>query len=196
MKKLNVRALCATAILGALSTVLMMLSFSIPVMPSFIKMDFSELPALIASFAFGPVWGVGVCLIKNLINVLFSTTGGIGELSNFILGAAFTAVAGIIYKHVRTRRGALIAATSGSAAMAVFSVLSNYFIIYPLYARFMMPEEVILGMYRVIAPDVNNLFDALLIFNLPFTFVKGMADAAVCFLIYKSVSPLLKGKTK
>ena len=61
------RKLAVTGIMSAVSAVLMMLSFNIPIMPSFIKMDFSELPALITAFSIGPVWGVIVCLIKNLV---------------------------------------------------------------------------------------------------------------------------------
>ena len=84
-RRFPVRKLTMTAMLGAVATVLMYLSFSVPLMPSFIKLDLSELPALIASFALGPVCGVVVCLIKNLINLCFTTTGGVGELSNFLV---------------------------------------------------------------------------------------------------------------
>ena len=76
--------------------------FSVPFMPAFIKMDLSELPALIGSFAMGPLCGVVVCLIKNVLHLFITTTGGVGELSNFILGVAFVLPAGLIYKHKRT----------------------------------------------------------------------------------------------
>ena len=95
---INIRKMTATAIMAAVSTVLMFLSFNVPLMPSFIKLDLSELPALISSFAMGPVSGIVVCLVKNLINLFFTTTGGVGELSNFILGCAFVVPAGLIYK--------------------------------------------------------------------------------------------------
>ena len=93
-KRINVRKLTMTAMLAAVSTVLMFFSFNVPLRPSFIKLDFSELPALIAAYALGPLPGITVCLIKNLINVKNTTTGGVGELSNFVLGAAFVAPAG------------------------------------------------------------------------------------------------------
>ena len=79
-KKINVRTITMTGLFGALSAVLMMFSFNVPLMPSLIKMDFSELPALIAAFSMGPLSGVMVCLVKNLINLMFSTTGGVGEI--------------------------------------------------------------------------------------------------------------------
>ena len=189
----TVRKLTVTAMLGAVATVLMFISFNVPLMPSFIKLDRSELPARIASFALVPLWGVCVCLIKNLINVLFSTTGGVGELSNFILGASFVFTAGMFYKHRGGRKGALIGSLCGAAAMAIISVFSNYFVVYPVYTAF-MPMDVILSLYQAINPNVKNLWDALLWFNMPFTFIKGMLSVIITFLIYKKLSPLLKGK--
>ncbi|MBQ0083475.1 MAG: ECF transporter S component [Clostridiales bacterium] len=195
MKKINLRALCVTAIMGAVSLVLMLLEFPVSfIMPPFIKFDFSELPALITAFAFGPLYGAAVCLIKNLLHLFITSTAGVGELANFLLGVCFTVPAGIIYKYKKTRKGALVASVSGSAAMAVMSVLVNYFIIYPIYAEILLPKEAILGMYQAILPSVDNLFEALVIFNMPFNFVKGMVDAIICFLIYKKLSPILKKK--
>lgn len=161
-------------------------------MPSFLQLDFSELPALIASFSLGPLSGVAVCLIKNLVHLLATSTGGVGELSNFLLGAAFVLPAGIIYKVKKDRLGALIGALTGAAAMALLSFPSNYFIVYPAYGL-VMPMEAILDMYRAINPNVKTLSDALVWFNMPFTFVKGLLSTAVTFLIYKRISPILKG---
>ncbi|MEG0020835.1 MAG: ECF transporter S component, partial [Oscillospiraceae bacterium] len=162
MKKTrDLRKMTSTAMLAAVSTVLMFFSFNVPLMPSFIKMDLSELPALIAAFTFGPVSGIAVCLVKNLVNVFFTTTGGVGELSNFLLGAAFLAPAGYIYKIKKTKKGAMIASLIGAAAMAVLSIFSNYYVVYPVYTAF-MPMEAILGMYRAINPSVETLWDALI----------------------------------
>ncbi len=191
-KKLDIRKLAVTGVLGAVATVLMFISFSVPIMPGFIKLDLSELPALIASFAFGPASGVAVCFIKNLINLPFTTTSGVGEFCNFLLGAAFVLPAGWLYKKVSGRKGALIGSFVGAAAMAILSLPINYFVTYPFYAVF-MPMDAIIGMYQAINPAVNNLFDALLWFNVPFTFVKGLLSVAITFAIYKKISPILKG---
>ena len=96
--KSNARAIAMTGMLSAIAFILMYLQFNVPLMPSFIAMDLSELPALIGSFALGPVSGVVICLVKNLLHLMRTSTGGVGELSNFILGAAFVFTAGIIYK--------------------------------------------------------------------------------------------------
>ena len=194
-KKTNIRAITVTAIMGALGTILMMIEMSLPFMPSFIKLDFSELPALIASFAYGPVYGILVCLIKNVIHMFFGSTMCTGELSIFILGAIFVGTAGVIYKKNRTKKGALISCLIGAVVMAVISIFTNYFVVYPLYVKVLgMPMEAILGMYQAILPAADNLWKALIIFNLPFNIAKGLVDAIFCFPIYKPISPILKKK--
>ena len=190
----NLRALAMSAVLSALSFVLMLLDFPLPfIIPNFIKFDFSELPALIGAFAFGPLWGVFICLIKNLLHLFVTTTAGVGELSNFLLGAVFTGVCGIVYRYHRTRKGAFLSALIGAVAMAVVSIPINYFVVYPFYVKFYgMPMEAIIGMYKAILPAADTLLKDLLIFNLPFNIVKGLADTAICFMVYKRISPILK----
>ena len=190
---ITARKIAMTAMLSAVSTVLMYLSFNVPLMPSFIKMDLSELPALLGAFALGPVYGVAVCLIKNAINLLNTTTAGIGELSNFLLGSSFVLTAGLLYQYKRTRTGAIVGSVLGAVAMGLFSLLTNYFLVYPVYSL-IMPMDVILGLYKVINPNVSTLWDALLWFNMPFTLAKGLVSVVVTLLIYKKISPLLKGR--
>lgn len=187
------RMLTGVAMLSAVSVVLSFLSFPVPLMPSFIKLDFAELPALIASFAYGPIAGVAVCLVKNLIALLKTSSGGIGTLCNFLLGVSFVVPAGIVYMKKRSRSGALIGALIGCAVMSVLSVFFNYYIVYPMYTAF-MPMEAIIGMYQAINPKVENLWQALIWFNTPFTFIKGLCSVVMTFIIYKPLSPILKGR--
>lgn len=194
--RFNARYLTMTAMLSAIAFVLMFLDFSVPFMPNFIKMDLSELPALIGTFALGPVSGVIICLIKNLLHLLITSTGGVGELSNFVLGAAFVLPAGLIYKYKKNRIGALLGSLVGAAFMAGISVITNYFVVYPIYTAF-MPMEAIIGAYDTIASAVgghmDNLLQCLLVFNMPFTFLKGMLSVGITFLIYKPISVFIKG---
>lgn len=189
----SARKIAVTAMLAALSAVLMFLSFPLPmIIPGFIKMDFSELPALVASFVVSPIAGVAVCLIKNLINLFFTTTGGAGELCNFLMGVTLVLPAGLFYKYRKTRKGAIIACLFGSAVMAGMSLLINYYISYPVYAQVFAPMDVILSAYQSLNPNVKDLWDALIWFNMPFTFAKGIVVSALTFVIYKPLSNALK----
>ncbi len=193
-RPVNIRYLTVTAMLSAVAFILMFLDFSVPFMPAFIEMDISELPALIGAFSFGPVCGVIVCLVKNLMHLLITTTGGVGEISNFILGAVFVFPAGWIYKRKKTRKRAFFGSLAGAVFMALVSVISNYFIVYPFYTM-IMPMEEIVGMYQAIVPGVNGLLECLIVFNMPFTFFKGMLSVGIAFFIYKHISPVLKGRS-
>lgn len=190
----NTRKTAAVAMLGAVGFVLMFMEISVPIMPVFIKLDFSELPAVLASFAYGPVAGIAVCLLKNALHLLVTNTAGVGELSNFLLGIFFVVPAGLIYRKSHTRKGALIGAGVGCVAYALASVPINYFLIYPMFGQFVMPLPVILGMYQTLNPNVETLWQALTQFNLPFNFAKEVLVSAITFLVYKKLSPILHGR--
>ncbi len=192
--KYAIRKITVTAIMSALSFALMMIEFSVPIMPAFIKFDLSELPALITSFAFGPIYGVMVCLVKNLLHMPMSSTQFVGELSNFLMGAVFVFVAGLFYKIRHNRTFAFIGSLAGDLAMAVACFFINLFITYPIYMEILIPEQAILGMYQAIMPSMDSIWKAILVFNVPFTFAKGLVSVAITFLIYRKISPILKGK--
>lgn len=187
------RYLTVTALLSALAFILQFFEFTIPLVPPFIKMDFSDLPELIGAFALGPVSGVLIALIKNLIHLPMSQSGGVGELCNFLLGASFALPAGMIYKNKKTKSGAVIGSFAGALCMAALSFPINYFITYPFY-ELMMPREVIIAAYQKILPSVQTLEQCLLIFNLPFTLFKALCSVVITMVVYKKISPLLHGK--
>ena len=186
------RFITITAMLGAVSFVLQFLEFSVPFVPSFIKLDLSDLPALLGSFALGPLSGVLIALIKNVLHLMDTSSGGVGELSNFILCALFVLPAGWVYKRNKTRKSALIGSLIGAVLSSLVSILTNYFIVYPIYTAF-MPMETIIAMYQAIRPSTETLLEALIVFNVPFTFIKEMICVAITFVIYKHLSPILKG---
>ena len=190
-QKQKTHKITVTAMLGAVATVLMLLEFPVPfLIPHFVNLDFSELPALLASFSLGPISGVVVCLIKNLVCCLRSSTGCVGELANFLIGVCLIVPAGVIYRRKKSRKTALWGAVIGALVMAVMSIPINYFISYPVYSK-LIAIDAIVGMYQQIRPGVNGLLECLVLFNAPFTLAKGLLDTALCFLIYKPLSPLL-----
>ena len=203
VKRVNVRKMTMTAMLSAIAFILMFLDFSVPVMPAFIKMDLSELPALVGTFAMGPVSGVVICLIKNLLHLFMTDTAGVGELSNFLLGAAFVLPAGLIYKKWKGKKSAFIGALLGALLMALISIVSNQFIVYPAYyVMYSLPEKGVLAMYQAlpeaipVLPHVDSILEALVKYNAPFTFVKGLFSVLITLVIYKPISPFLKGSYK
>lgn len=196
-KKMDMRTLTAIGMLSAISFVLMLLDFPVPLMPTFIKMDLSDLPALIGGLAFGPLAGMLIALIKNLLHLPMSQTAWVGEASNFILSSFFVVTAAVFYKKKKTKNMAIIGSVVGAIAMAFASIVSNYFVIYPIYSNF-MPIDQIIAAYQAIMPSVgdgtNPLLECLVIFNAPFTFVKGIFSVVITMFIYKPLSPILHGR--
>lgn len=191
--KTKITKLTVTAMLTAIAVVLQYIEVSVPLVPSFLKLDFSDIPELIGAFVISPMYGVIICFLKNLIHLPMTSSVAVGELSNFILGAVFVFVAGMIYKRNKTKKNALIASLTGAIAMAVLSVVTNYFVVYPVYAQLWAggDMQVILNMYKAILPASDTLLKSLIIFNLPFTFVKGIIVAIVTMIIYKPLSNLI-----
>ena len=188
--RFDVKKLVYTALMAALSVALSeFLSFKVPVMPSFISFDFSDVPALLAALTMGPVSGVAVALIKNLEGLFTSMTFGVGELSNFILSSCLVLPAGLIANKSSKYSHVIPACIIGAVAMAAVSLVSNYCVVYPIYAS-LMPMDVIIGMYRAILPSADTLIECLLIFNVPFTFIKGLCACAISIPLYKRLRPI------
>jgi len=189
------RKIAVVGVMSAIAIIFEFLEFAVPLMPGFIKLDFSELPALITAFALGPFSGAAICLIKNLFHLFTSSTGGVGELANFAIGVAFVIPAGFIYHKYHNRRGAITGALIGAVVMALASLPINYFVTYPVYYNF-LPKEAIIAAYQSIFSGVNTILECLIVFNMPFTFIKGLISAIITIIIYKRISPVLKGKRK
>ncbi len=195
------RKIAVGAMLSAIGCILMFISTATPVAPDFLKIDLSDLPALLASFALGPQWGVLVALVKNLLHLPATTTSGIGELSNFILCSSFVIPAGLIYSLKKTKKVAIISVFIGLIIMSAMALPSNLYVIYPLYYKIGFAKEALIGLYAEIANKVfpfmnldNSIAKCILYFNVPFTFVKGLLSTIIAILIYQPLRPLLKGK--
>lgn len=191
----NTRKITATALLAAVAYLLAFLEFPVPLTPAFARMDISDLPALIGAFAFGPVTGIMVELVKNLLGLMTSSTGGVGELANFLMGASYAFTAGEVYKHRKTKRMALIGGVAGSIAMGIMATITNYFILLPMFEQFMPLEEIIAAFGEFI-PFIHTKLDVVLYNAFPFNVLKGLVITAVTMLIYKKLSPILKGSSK
>jgi riboflavin transporter FmnP len=182
------------ALLSAMAFILMLFQFPLPIFPGFLQIDFSDLPALIGSFALGPFAGMVIEGLKNLLFALIrgTQTGGVGELSNFIVGSALVVPAGWVYLKYKTKKGALKGLVAGVLSMAVVASLSNYFLVLPLYQKVLgMPLEVIVESSAQVNSAIVDI-RSLIIFGItPFNLVKGTAVSIVTILLYKRLSWLL-----
>lgn len=194
-KKISPRTLISIAVSAAIGFILMLFDFSLPIAPSFVKLDLSDVPALIIAFSIGPFAGVAVELVKNLLHLFTTTSMGVGELSNFILGCFLTVPAGLIYKHNKTRKTALIAMLTGTFCMALGGILTNLFIMFPFYTKVTgIPMETIIAMCQKILPFVDNQVKVILLSVTPFNVLKGILISIVTYLLYKRLTPIIKGK--
>jgi len=189
--ELNIRNLVKIAMLSAVSFVLMLLSFPIVALfPAFLKLDLSDLPALLGGFALGPVAGILIELIKNILNILVkgTDTGGIGELSNFLVGCFFVVPASIIYLTNKNKGNAILGLLTGTVFMVVSACFSNYYLVIPLYQKFMPLEQIIASSPIKAVSDIKSF---ILISIVPFNLLKCIIISAATMLIYKKLSPIL-----
>ena len=187
----NMRMLTMTAVLSAIAFVLAFFEFPVPLSPSFARMDLSDLPALIGAFAYGPVSGVLIELVKNALQLLTSSTGGIGELANFIMGSSFVVAAGLIYKHHKTKKTAILACLIASVIMGVVATVVNYFILLPVFEAF-MPLDQLIASFSKFMPFIKTKLDVVLFNAFPFNLLKGIGISIVTMLLYKRLTPILK----
>lgn len=191
-KRINLNFIVKTAILSAIAFVLMYLEFPLPIAPPWLKVDFSDLPAVLAGFALGPLSGTIVQFIKVLLFTIFhgTTSGFVGELGNFIMGVALVLPSALLYKHHHNKKSALIAMLVGIVSMTIVSGLVNYYLLIPAFTK-TTPLEVILGMCSAIIPSVDSVWGYCLVFAMPFTFIKSLLDCIIIFFSYKRLSPIL-----
>lgn len=191
-KVLTTNNLVKISVLGVVSYILMFIHFPLPMFPGFLKIDVAEVPALIGGFALGPVAGMLIILVKNILHFLTKTsTGGVGELSNFIVGTAHVLPAAMVYHLKKDKTHAIIGVVVGTIVMTVAGALSNTYLIIPFYAK-LMPIDAIVKMGTVINSRIVDVPTLVLYGVTPFNFFKGSLISLVTVLIYKKVSPILK----
>ena len=176
-----------TGIMSALAAVLMMLEIPLPLMPGFLKYDFSDIPALFAGFACGPVAGVVVELLKNLIHAPFTGTQYIGEVANFISGSIFVLAGSLVYTKMRNKRGVVLSLVVGTIALTIATSFVNYFFSLPLYEKVMgFPTPAVIGMCDAANTmvSIKTKLDVILLTFVPFNIFKGISVSIVAFLTY------------
>ena len=194
--KRNANAMFNLTRCGLLSAMAVILFYiEIPIV-AFYKLDLSTLPAILAGFAMGPMQGLAVIIIKNLVHMLGTSTACVGEMADILMSCAFVSAASLYYRRHKNRKSALVAMLIGSAAMVVVSVLVNYFILIPAYQVLMnLPLEVIIGMGQAVFGFIDNTVKLVIFITAPFNIFKSIVLSFVTYLLYKRVSPLLHQKS-
>jgi len=191
---LSTRQLSTVAILAAIAAVLFMIE--IPVV-LFYKLDLSSLPVLLGAFAMGPLPGTMILLVKALLGLLHSTSQGVGELADFIMGFAMMFPAAVIYRRMKSRKGAIWGMVIGTVVATIVAVLTNLYIMIPFYgAAYGMPVEAIVGMGQAIVPAIDSVGKFVLLITAPFNILKWVVISVVTALVYKPLSPILHGRKK
>ncbi len=191
------RTIVEIGMLGAIATVLMLFEFPLPfIAPPFYELDFSEVPVLVGAFALGPVAGATIELVKILINLIVTgtDTAFVGEIGNYLLGCSFIIPAALIYKMKKTKKTAVIAMITGTVTMTVFGCLLNAYVLLPTYATaFGMPIDAIVEFGNAINANIKDVMSFVVLAVAPFNILKGIVVSVITLLIYKHISPILKG---
>ena len=180
--RIRTRKLAFMAMLAALASALMLLDTPLPFFPPSLQYDISELPILIGAFAFGPLSAIAIELVKNLVHLTMTTTAGVGELANFIAGVLFAGTAGLVYRFLRTRGGAIVAMIVGTLALTIGMAILNYSILIDLFMKVLYPEVVM---------SSKDKIKLVLSAYVPFNLFKGITVSLLSFLVYKPISKLI-----
>lgn len=184
--------LAKAAVFSAIAYIVMLIEFPLPFAPAFLKLDFSDIPALIVAFAIHPVVGVLVQLVKNILHFITKTsTGGVGELGNFLVGASFVFVAGYIYRLNRTKKNALIGCIAATIVMTATAAIFNLLVLIPFYAN-IMPIETIVAMGSAITSKITDVNSLVLYGITPFNIFKGVVISGIAMYLYPKIRVLIK----
>lgn len=198
---LTTRKIAVSGMFSAIAAVLMIFEVPIFFAPAFLKIDFSELPILIGSFAFGPVAGVFMEFVKVLLKLFIkgTSTAFVGDLGNFIIGCSFILPASIYYLFNKSKKGARISCLLGTIIRTVFASIFNAVYLIPAFAViYGMPLDVILAMGTEVNPLVsgNSMLSFVIFCVAPVNLIKGGVCAVITLLVYKKISPILKANHK
>ena len=186
--KWSVKKLVTTALLASIAGVLMSFEFSVPLMPVFYKIDFSDVPAVIALFSMGPVSGLSVEIVKILIKLITVGTNSnyVGEFSNLIGAFVFILPMWLIARKCpKTKRGMVKALSLSGIIRIVWICFCNAFITLPMYAASMGIS--INDVVRAVSsanPSITNLTTFIVLATIPFNLIKLSLNYGIAVILF------------
>lgn len=198
MPVITTKKIAMVGVFSAISGVLMLLEIPLAFAPPFYKLDVSEVPVLILTFAYGPVAGVLCEFLKIVIKLVLKGTSSafVGELANFIIGCAFLLPAAFVYLSRKTKTRAWIGCILGTLVMTVVGSVLNGVYLLPTFAKiYGMPLEQIVAMGTAVNPTINSVTMLVLLCVVPMNLLKGTVDTVLTMLLYKRLSKVIKNDT-
>lgn len=192
-RKISTRAVVKVGLLSAVAFLLMFVEMPIPgLFPDFLKIDISDIPALIAGLAMGPAAGICVEIVKNFLHtIVATTTGGVGEIANIIVGSAFVVGTSFVYRRKRNFKSLVLGFVCGTVSIAVVGSIVNYFFLLPFYGQ-LMGMDAIISLGHTVNPNVHNLGTFVLWFIAPFNIIKGIMISVLAIPLYKKLERVIK----
>ncbi len=190
----SIRLMSHIAYLSAISFILMLLQLPLPIFPTFLKLDVSDIPALISVIIFGPISGIVVPFFKNFLYFIIkgSSSGGVGEIANFIIGIALVLPTGLFYKKTFSLKSYILGGTIGIFSMVVIASLINYFVLLPLYSIVLgVPIDAFVDMGNALNSNVVDLKTFILLSILPFNLLKGSVTIFTSYFLIKALKPII-----
>lgn len=193
----NTRKVAMIGMFSAIAMILMLFEFPLPFAPGFYELDFSELPILIGTFAFGPVAGVMMEFIKILLKLFIkgTSTAFVGDLANFAVGCSFIVPASAVYAFRKNKKGAVAACITGTLIMTFFGTAFNAIYLLPAFSElYGMPLDAILSMGAAVNPLVTegSIISFVAACVAPLNLLKGTSVSIITLLVYKPLSPIIK----
>ncbi len=195
--KINAKSISFVAIFSACSYILYLLNFPLPFLfPSFLEINLSDLPALIAGFSMGPLAGGVVVGVKILLKLPFTSTACVGELADFLNGIAFVLPASFIYQKNKSVKGAIVATVVGGICSVVGAVIINFTFLIKAYTHFFANGnlDIIIKACSSVYPKINadNFYAYYIgLAVIPFNALRVLAVGIITFLVYKRISKVL-----
>lgn len=195
-KVFSTRFISSTAIFAAISTLLYVVpyfKFNLPFFPAFLEMHFEEVPAFIAAFAYGPLSGFFVLLIKTIIKLPFTSSLGVGELADLIYGCALILPGAFIYRKFHNFNGTILGLSVGFFVQLIVSSFFTTFVILDFYMFVMgFSYEMLIGMCQAVNPNITSLTWPFFIYvAVPFNAFKNIIIVLLTLILYKKIHQLV-----
>ena len=195
---LSTRKMAMIGMFSAIAAILHIMDFALPfIAPPFYKLDFSELPALIGAYAFGPFAGVMIEFLKILLKLIFkgTSTAFVGDLANFAVGCSFILPASVIYDFNKKKKTAILSCVVGTIVLTDFGTMFNALYLIPAFsALYGLGIEEIIAMGTSINKGITDLTSFVIIAVAPLNLIKGSVVSLITLLVYKKISPILKSR--